>query len=46
MHWLRHEAEAEAEAGRLLRILFLWFGAVPADPGRTLGQEWRGRLCG
>jgi hypothetical protein len=25
--------ETEAAAGRLLRVLFLWIGAVPADPG-------------
>jgi hypothetical protein len=23
---------AQAEGGRLLRVLFLWIGAVPADP--------------
>ena len=45
MHRLRHKAEAEA--GRLLRVLFLWFGAVPADSGRALGRERRGLLlCG
>ena len=30
-------ATAQAEAGRLLRVLFLWFGPVPTDPGRTVG---------
>jgi hypothetical protein len=25
--------ETEAVAGRLLRVLFLWIGAVPTDPG-------------
>jgi hypothetical protein len=31
MHRLRREAAAEA--GRLLRVLFLWLGSVPADSG-------------
>jgi hypothetical protein len=26
-----------AEAGRLLRVLFLWLGSMPADPGRAFG---------
>jgi hypothetical protein len=31
VHWLRRDAAAEA--GRLLRILFVWLGSMPADPG-------------
>ncbi len=40
MHGLRRDAAAEA--GRLLRVLFLRFGAVPADPGRA----FRPKCCG
>jgi hypothetical protein len=32
VHWLRHQAAAEA--GRLLRVLFLRLSAVPADASR------------
>ena len=45
MHRLRHKAEAKV--GRLLRVLFLRLGAVPADSGRARGRERRGLLlCG
>jgi Membrane transport protein MerF len=30
-------ATAQAEARRLLRVLFLWFSSVPGDPGRAVG---------
>jgi len=33
--WLRRDAAAKA--GRLLRVLFLRFRSVPADPGRAVG---------
>jgi hypothetical protein len=33
MHRLRHNAAAEA--GGLLRLLFLWLRAVPADSAST-----------
>lgn len=33
VHRLR--SEAQAEAGRLLRVLLVWLGAVPADAGGT-----------
>ena len=36
MHRLWHKAKAKA--GRLLRVLLLWLGAVPADSGRALGR--------
>ena len=39
VHRLRRDAAAEA--GRLLRVLFLRLGSVPADPGRAVG--WDGR---
>jgi hypothetical protein len=43
----RLRAKAEATAGRLLRILFVWLGAVPASPRVTkalwLGIEFGGR---
>jgi hypothetical protein len=39
MHRLRREAAAEA--GRLLRVLFLWLGSVPADSGRASGRDGR-----
>jgi hypothetical protein len=42
MHRLWHEAAAEA--GRLLRVLFLRFGPVSADPDRAGRQERRGFL--
>jgi hypothetical protein len=35
LYWLRRDAAAEAR--RLLRVLFLWLGSVPADPGRAFG---------
>jgi hypothetical protein len=35
MHRLRRDPAAEA--GRLLRVLFLWLGSMPADPGRAFG---------
>ena len=28
----------------MLCVLFLWFGAVPADTGRTLRRGWSGQL--
>jgi hypothetical protein len=34
----RLRRDAAAEAGRLLRVLFLRLGSVPADPGRALGR--------
>ena len=37
MHGLRDEAAAEA--GRLLRILLLWLGTLPADSGRAFGRD-------
>jgi hypothetical protein len=39
LHRLRRDTAAEA--GRLLRVLFLWLGCVPADPGRAFGSDWR-----
>jgi hypothetical protein len=36
MHRLRHQAEAEN--GRLLRVLLLRHSALPADSGRPLGR--------
>jgi len=39
----RLRRDLAAEAWRLLRILLLWFSAVPADPGRT-GVLHRPRL--
>jgi len=32
MHRLQHDAATAA--GRLLRVLLLWIGPLPADPGR------------
>jgi len=29
----RMRQDAAAETGRLLRVLLLWLGALPADPG-------------
>ncbi len=37
----RLRRDAAAEAGRLLRVLFLRLGSVPADPGRALGRDGR-----
>ena len=42
MHRLRRDAAAKA--GRLLRVLFLWLGSVPADPGQALGAVGRSAL--
>jgi hypothetical protein len=39
MHRLRREAAAET--GRLLRVLFLWLGSVPAGSGRASGRHGR-----
>src|SRR5262249_34661986 len=39
LHRLRRDAAAEA--GRLLRVLFLRLGSVPADPDRTVGGDGR-----
>jgi hypothetical protein len=39
MHRLRREAAAEA--GRLLRVLFLWLDSVPAGSGRASGRDGR-----
>lgn len=30
----------------MLRVLFVWFDAVPADARRTSRRRWRGLLCG
>jgi len=35
LHRLR--CDAAAEAGRLLRVLFLWLGSLPTDPGGAFG---------
>jgi len=40
MHRLRHKTKTKA--GRLLRVLLLRVGAVPAGSGRALGRERRG----
>lgn len=37
LHWLRGDAAAEGR--RLLRILFVWLGSMPADPGRAFGAD-------
>ncbi len=37
----RLRRDAAAEAGRLLRVLFLRLGSVPAGPGRAVGRDWR-----
>jgi hypothetical protein len=42
MHRLRQKAKAKA--GRLLRVLLVWVGAVPAGSGRALGRERHGLL--
>src|SRR5262249_35884684 len=39
LHRLRRDPAAEA--GRLLRVLFLRLGSVPADPGRAVGYDGR-----
>src|SRR5262249_44252233 len=33
--------DAAAQAGRLLRVLFVRFGSMPANPGRAVGGAWR-----
>jgi hypothetical protein len=33
----RLRLDITAEAGRLLRVLLLWLGSMPADPGRAFG---------
>jgi hypothetical protein len=38
----RLRRDLAAEGGRLFRVLFLWLGSMPADPGRAFG--WNG--CG
>src|SRR5262249_36866274 len=35
----RLRRDTAAEAGRLLRVLFLRLGSVPADPGRAVGGD-------
>jgi len=42
LRMLRLRGEVAAEAWRLLRLLLLWFGPLPADSGRALR---RGRTC-
>ena len=42
LHQLRRDVAAEA--GRLLRVLFLRLGSVPADPGRAFGRDGCGFL--
>jgi len=37
LHRLRRDVAAEA--GRLLRVLFLWLGSVPAYTGRAFGRD-------
>jgi hypothetical protein len=39
MHRLRRDAEAKTR--RLLRVLFLWLGSLPAGPGRAFGRDGR-----
>ena len=39
MQRLRYEAASEA--GRLLRVLLLRFGAMPPDANRAFRQDWR-----
>jgi hypothetical protein len=42
-----HCGLAKTEIGRLLRVLFLRLGALPADSDRARGRERRGlSLCG
>jgi hypothetical protein len=42
VHRLRRDAEAKTR--RLLRVLFLRLGSLPAGPGRALGRDGRGLL--
>jgi hypothetical protein len=42
LHAVRRDAAAEA--GRLLRVLFLRFGALSADPGRAVRRRERRRI--
>src|SRR5262249_61845481 len=39
LHRLRRDPAAEA--GRLLRVLFLRLGSLPADPGPAVGEDGR-----
>jgi hypothetical protein len=39
MHWLQHEAKAKA--GRLLRVLFVRFGAMSTDSGAARRRSRR-----
>lgn len=44
MHRLRRDAASEA--GELLCVLLVWFGAVPADPSPAFRSDRRGFLLG
>jgi len=41
LHLHRVWSDAAAEVRRLLRVLFVRLGSVPADPGRAFGTDWR-----
>src|SRR5262249_870732 len=41
LHLRRVWSDAAAEVRRLLRVLFVRLGSVPADPGRALGTDRR-----